>query len=1235
VNQGTYTIIFNFSSGVCEGSIQQTITVKGKEEISFNPLPDLCKNRVIDLTQYVFPTGGEFSGQGVVNGKFYPETVGTGEYIVTYSYTNELGCKTTSQASINVVELLEDGTQFKVLPDVCIDSQPLLLKDYITNSNEGKFTGAGVEGNYFNPSQAGTGAWTISYEIGNAQNCKELFKQTIVVHSNDSVVFASLPSSCTNKLVNLEDYVSHKGGTFNGPGVENGQFDPLKAGSGDHLIVYEYKSHSGCESTLTKTIHVPKIYPSVTFSEVSELCENSGSINLAEYVNVSGGAFSGQGIEDNSFSPSLAGPGTHTIEYVLGNEECSVRATQTITVIGVPEIEFNELPSICFNELLRLSDYISHPGDFSGTGVTGQFFNPFEAGVGTHQITYYYMQNGCEMQIKKSVEVLSLNSPMVEFSAIEAQCVNSPAIDLSLYTSANGAFSGPGVEGNLFYPDKASSGTHEIVLSVGNNSCERSYHQFITVYGKTPLSLLDDIQICNGQEVNLNNYVNIQGGIFSGSGVTGHFFYPEKLGSYPVKYSYENKNGCVSELSFIVDVSGMQPEDIQFTSINEICEDVSEIDLREYVNFYSSNSSTFSGNGVTSYYFSPSDAGVGIHEIIYEVGQGACKSILKQTVKVNGLTNVELSLPETICKDQFIDLQNYVNVEGGIFKGEGINSNVLQTSSAGVGEHKVSFEYSNSNGCTTKETQLINILSLNPDNVIFDALQDVCENDGHVRLTDYVSDASLARFSGKGVSGYYFSPSQAGEGTHMISCKIGLVSGCVDEYQQIINVLPLPDAQISSLPSICFNEEIDLSSYVNIQGGTFYGKGVTGSYFDPETAEKGIHKIGYIIQNKGGCETIVESTIEVKTLYSPEIEFAPIDEMCFNEGTINLSNKVSHFVGTFSGPGVSGSTFNPAIANIGTHAITYSVGESSCQREFIQYVTIYPQTDVEFSAIPMICQDREINLVNYIDQPGGIFSGVPMNEEGIVLTANLDIGNYIIDYEYTDGNGCVTITQQTLFIKGHNPVVGNVEFSSIPEICNGSAAINLSDYASPQGGRFSGPGVTGNLFSSSQAGEGSHRIAYSAGEGDCNTVLYQYINVTPSKNVEFSNIGKICDTTSIDLSQYVNYKGGIFSGPGVNGNMLSPKEAGKGIHRISYVFDDDLCRIELSQEIEVLNVKEVLFHQVLWLNFQVKVLKFKITDGNLAMVDILWRKNHSIITIIQGILMSLFSVRILTDVNML
>ncbi len=140
-----------------------------------------------------------------------------------------------------------------------------------------------------------------------------------------------------------------------------GEGDPaLAIGSGPHsinfttsatvtLLIYD----SGGNLIGTQIVYVMVGNP-VTARwnpALTTFCASDPIHNFAGF-SPPGGTFIGPGVSGNSFNPSAAGPGTHTIMYVAADHGCTDTAFASFTVLGVPQpnISSNGTPNIFFGQ---------------------------------------------------------------------------------------------------------------------------------------------------------------------------------------------------------------------------------------------------------------------------------------------------------------------------------------------------------------------------------------------------------------------------------------------------------------------------------------------------------------------------------------------------------------------------------------------------------------------------------------------------------------------------------------------------------------------------------------------------------------------------------------------------------------------------------------------------------------------------------------------------------------------
>ncbi len=105
-------------------------------------------------------------------------------------------------------------------------------------------------------------------------------------------------------------------------------FTPSATGTATIVVTPTLNSCSG--SPVTFTISVGNL-PTVTLATLNTVCDNDPSFSLSG-GSPSGGTYSGTGVSNNMFDPSVAGAGTYPITYTVTQNGCTNQATSNITV---------------------------------------------------------------------------------------------------------------------------------------------------------------------------------------------------------------------------------------------------------------------------------------------------------------------------------------------------------------------------------------------------------------------------------------------------------------------------------------------------------------------------------------------------------------------------------------------------------------------------------------------------------------------------------------------------------------------------------------------------------------------------------------------------------------------------------------------------------------------------------------------------------------------------------------
>ena len=226
--------------------------------------------------------------------------------------------------------------------------------------------------------------------------------------------------------------------------------------------------------------------PTVSQSSLLDVCVNGGAVNLVS-GSPSGGTYSGVGVSGGMFDPSVAGLGTHSIDYTItSGNGCSNTATETITVLDAPTVTFAALNDVCTADAaFALSGGSPAGGTYTGTGVTGGMFDPSVAGVGTHTISYSYTDgNGCDGSATQTITVdncaslLSLEesslviypNPAKESFTIKA---NDKLQEVSL-VDASGRVIKTYAPSSTYSVNGLAPGVYSVVIYLENNSVRSS-----------------------------------------------------------------------------------------------------------------------------------------------------------------------------------------------------------------------------------------------------------------------------------------------------------------------------------------------------------------------------------------------------------------------------------------------------------------------------------------------------------------------------------------------------------------------------------------------------------------------------------------------------------------------------------------------------------------------------------------------------------------------------------------
>jgi PKD repeat protein len=175
---------------------------------------------------------------------------------------------------------------------------------------------------------------------------------------------------------------------------------------------------------------------------------------------------------------------------------------------------------------------------------------------------------------------------------------------------------------------------------------------------------------------------------------------------------------------------------------------------------------------------------------------------------------------------------------------------------------------------------------------------------------------------------------------------------------------------VTMLAATASSQTLDLCEGASVTvGGSIYT--TTGTYTD-------------VLTNAAGCDSTVTTNLTVNQIPSVDMTPAIIDTMCRENSGAPITLIGTPAGGTFSGPGVTGSVYDPAIAGVGTHTITYSYTDGNGCSSSVEVISVI--------------QDCAAITENGLD---GVVL-FPNPTDGQFTISGLEIGT---EYEIFDNNG--------------------------------------------------------------------------------------------------------------------------------------------------------------------------------------------------------------------------------------
>lgn len=460
----------------------------------------------------------------------------------------------------------------------------------------------------------------------------------------------------------------------------------------------------------------------------------------------------GTGLSTTTGPSTTANPGSAGTYTVTGTpiNSCFNTVTYTFVVLpitggGTPPV-INQVSPLCASSPPVTLTADSTGGTWSGTGVTGNTFNPATSGPGTFVITYTLNAGtGCPVQDTMSITVLSAASATINQPA--TVCAGAPPFNLTA-AATGGTWSGTGITNatnGTFDPSVSGAGSFIINYSIGG-TCPSSDTVIVTIGSiTTPVTGFSYTSpVCTGGTnptptpvagfTTGGTYTSTAGlSINSSTGVIN--LASSAPGTYTVTYTVAATT-CGAGGSSTANITIASAANATITQPALACVTSPAFNLSA-----ATAGGTWSGTGITNSTagtFNPATSGAGTFTITYSIS-GTCPSSDTVIVTVANTTTpvTGFSYTTPVCIGGSNPNPTGVAgfTSGGTYSstaGLSINptTGVINLGASTAGTYTVTYNVP-ANGCAVagSSTTTITINPLTPPNTLFTYNTPVCNND--------------------------------------------------------------------------------------------------------------------------------------------------------------------------------------------------------------------------------------------------------------------------------------------------------------------------------------------------------------------------------------------------------------------------------------------------------------------------------------------------------------------------
>ncbi len=558
-------------------------------------------------------------------------------------------------------------------------------------------------------------------------------------------------------------------------------------------------------------------------------------------------------------------------------------------------------------------------------------------------------------------------------------------------------------------------------------------------------------------------------------------------GVTPVYYAV-SVGTCIVTNSMSVAVSKFNTAALS-SSLSMICEQDPVYNLMNIVQ--STVNGTWSGTQVnSSNLFDPNNLASGNYSLTYNTLSNPNASVCPaSTVLVVSIFNPPIPIIDPIAPK----CTNATTVSltatplGGLWSGNlGVSPTGIQTpSNNSIGSNTV-FYSAGIGTCIASSSQVFHVSQYNSP-ALTGTVPHLCVSSNPFNLMSIVQNTNGV-WLGQGTNlGTAFNPSALATNIYTISYH----SFSLPQLPQYANLCP-DSSKISvsvlnpQMPSIVqVGPFCSIYSAIQLSVSPATGSWIPSSYlsasgvFSPSLSAVGNNAVQYVI-GTSTCFAQQTKSISTEAFVSAAIS-STLNDQCSTNPPLVLSPFTLSNLGTWSGSGIVGASFNPALSGAGNFILSHYTSSNPsglCPDQATVSVQVFSLAAPSISKEGPFCNNKKpIQLV--VSPIGGLFSsGVSglVSSAGLFNPSRALIGENIITYSIASGP-CIANVTTTISIEKFI----SADFEKYPAnaYCKNSAPFNLNSLVQNPGGFWTGNGTNSlGMFDPTKAEIGNNLIRY-------------------------------------------------------------------------------------------------------------------------------------------------------------